>query len=315
MKTMVRKAGVCVAALIFGVTLTAATGLPRPAYNECERNTSWSIWSELDSYQRSDTVNGKTTSTQDTSSRSEHHSSRGEESTQVQTSHTNADGTSHSHQEAHFSDPEGKGCHNSDGKPWKGSIRGDDDVDSEGNHKRHAEAIEEKDGKCIKWVDDWEWDRKGKLIKESHSKTEVPCGKWILEVLYKGFIDVTHSTITIGPNTAKIYLESKGDGSYVGSYEGVFDAEMTGECEIFGTFPVSYDVTASKEDEFGDLDFSVKESKGAFATGVCRGRSSSDTEPTKTNTYTFKLPAEDGASHTESIPPGYITLTFTLKKR
>ena len=45
MKTMVRKAGLFIAALIFAVTLSAGTGLPKPAYNECERNTSWSICS------------------------------------------------------------------------------------------------------------------------------------------------------------------------------------------------------------------------------------------------------------------------------
>ena len=314
MKTLTRKVCVFGAAMILAMLLSGARGLPSRAFNECERNTSWNIWNELDSRQRSDTVNGKTTNTQDVSDRSEHHSSRGEESTSLQTHRTNADGSSHGHQEYHYSDPEGKGCHNSDGIPWKGDLRGDDDVDAKGNHKRHVESINEKGGICTKYVDDYEWDRKGKLIKETHTKTEVPCNKWSLEVSFNGFIDVSHSTITYGPNTVVVYLETKAN-TYEGKYEGVFDAKMTGKCEGFGTFPVSYDVTASKEDEFGDLDFSVKESMGASATVFCLGGSGSDTEPTKTNTYTFKLPAEDGASHTESIPPGYVTLTFTLKKR
>jgi hypothetical protein len=137
-------------------------------------------------------------------------------------------------------------------------------------------------------------------------------GNYNLEVSFKGFIDVTHSTITYGPNTAKVYLENKAN-TYEGKYEGVFDAKMTGKCEGFGTFPVSYDVTAAKEDEFGDLDFSVKESKDASAFVSCLGSSGSDTEPTKTKTYAFKLPAEDGASKT--FTEWAITLTFTLKKQ
>ena len=135
------------------------------------------------------------------------HSSRGETKTKVRTHHTNSDGSYHEHGDFHYSDPEGKGC-NSEGVPRSGGTQDDDDVDAEGNHKRHVKSIEEKNGKCIKYVDDWEWDRNGKLIRESHSKTEVPCGKYMLEVLYKGSISVTHSTITYGPNTVKIYLES-----------------------------------------------------------------------------------------------------------
>lgn len=313
MKTLILKVSVFGSALILAVLLSGARGLPTLVHNECERNTSWSIWSVLDDRQTSDTVNGKTTETQDISDRSEHHSSRGEESTSLQTHHTNPDGSSHGHQEYHYSDPEGKGCNNSDGTPWKGTLRGDDDVDANGNHKRHVKSTNEKNGKCTKYVDDYEWDRKGKLIKETHTKTDVPCGKYDLEVSYKGFMDLNHTTITWGPNTAVIYLEPNGEGTYEGKIESVFDAEATGMCEGTGTFPVSYDVTATKEDEFGEMDFSVNGSRRRSAVGTCMGQSGSFTAPTITKTYTFKLPAEDGASKTFS--EASITLTFTLKKR
>jgi hypothetical protein len=141
-------------------------------------------------------------------------------------------------------------------------------------------------------------------------------GKYVLEVLYQGFISVTHSTITYGPNTAKVYLENK-QGTHEGGYEGEFDAKMTGECTGSGTFPVSYDVSA-KEVKVGnqdELDFSVKETKGAMAAVACWGGSGGVTQPTKTNNYTFTLPPEVGASKTYSIPPGYVTLTFTLRKQ
>jgi hypothetical protein len=141
-------------------------------------------------------------------------------------------------------------------------------------------------------------------------------GKYVLEVLFQGFISVTHSTITYGPNTATVDLENK-QGTHEGSYEGIFDAKMTGECTGSGTFPVTYDVTA-KEVKVGnqdELDFSVKETQGAMAAVSCWGGSGGVTEPTKTNTYTFTLPLEDGASKTYSIPPGYVTLTFTLRKQ
>ena len=145
----------------------------------------------------------------------------------------------------------------------------------------------------------------------------MPCSKWYLEILYKGFISVTHSTITYGPNTAMVYMGQSADGTYTGSYESVFDATMTGECTGSGTFPVTYDITA-KEVKFGDqdeLDFTVNETKGRAATVSCWGGSGGVSIPVQTKTYTFSLAPEDGASWTHSIPPGYVTLTFTLRKR
>jgi hypothetical protein len=316
MKTLTRKVFVFGAALILAMVLTSATGSPRRVYARCGTGVTSQIWSESNSRQTTDTVGGKTTSTQDWSNRLEINSDNGNDHSKSVTRHVNPDGSSHEHTETHGTDQGigGKECYpEENGKPWGADTRKDDDKDAKGNRKEHYEEIFNKNGKCTKYVRDSKWDSKGNLIKKTESTTDVPCGKYILEVSYKGFIDVTHSTITYGPNTAKIYLETNAN-TYEGKYEGVFDAKMTGKCEGPGTFPVSYDVTATKEDEFGEMDFSVKGSRGASVTITCEGwGSGSDTEATKKNTYTFKLPAEDGASKTYA--EGAITLTFTLKKR
>lgn len=316
MKTMTRIAGVFAAALFLAVVLTSATGSSQSAYAGCGSDVVWNIWNETDSRDTSDTVGGKTSETHDWSSRSEHHSDNGQDSTHNETRHVNPDGSSHEHGEFHHTDLYGKGCYDdSDGTTWRGDNTQDTDTDSKGNRKEHIEEIIERHGKCVKNVRDREWNAKGEMIKDTGwISTEVPCSKYNLEVLYKGSIDVTHSIITYGPNTAVVHLEDKGD-SYAGKFESVFDAKMTGKCNGSGTFPVSYEVTATKEDEFGEMDFIVKETKGATAVVACMGKSGTDTEPTKTKTYTFKLTAEDGASITFTIPPGYITLTFTLKKK
>lgn len=316
MKTLIRITGVFAAALILAMVLTSVTESPRRAYAGCGSDVTWHIWNEIDSRQTSDTVNGKTTGTADWSSRSEHHSDNGQESTDLHTRHVNADGSYHEHEEVHQSDSEGKGCY-SDGIPWKGDSRSDDDRDSQGNFKRHNETIIEKNGKCTKYVWDREWDRSGKLIKETKSESEVPCSKYILEVSMKGSFSDSGSTITYGPNTAKVYLEVR-DGTYVGSYEGVFDAKVTGECNGFGTYPVTFNVTA-KEDEFGDLDFSVESSMGMAMAGSCKGAGGSvSMPPVKGKPRTFTLPAEEGASKVYSMPlggSGNITITYTLRRK
>ncbi|MCJ7532847.1 MAG: hypothetical protein MUO64_17725, partial [Anaerolineales bacterium] len=133
MKTMMRITGVFGAALIFAVVLTSTTVLPRPAYAGCGSDVTWNIWNELDSRQRSDTVNGKTTDTQSISDRSEQHSDNGQDLTLQQTHNKNADGSYHEHEELHYSDSEGKGCYpDADGKPWAGDTRRDSDTDSKG---------------------------------------------------------------------------------------------------------------------------------------------------------------------------------------
>jgi hypothetical protein len=318
MKTLMRKASVFAAALFLAVVLTSAVESPRYAYARCGTGVTTQIWSELNNRQTSDTVGGKTSETQDISSRSKHHSNNGTDSTSDTTLHINPDGSSHEHDEFHATDQGigGNECYpEMEGKPWKGDVTNDDDKDPKGNRKRHHEEIIEKNGKCEKTIRDWEWNTKGELIKDTGwVSTDIPCSKYNLEVLYKGSIDVTHSIITYGPNIAEVHLEDKGN-SYAGKFESVFDAKMTGKCDGFGTFPVSYDVTATKEDDFGEMDFIVKETKGKSAVVSCEGKSGMDTELTKTKTYTFKLTAEDGASTTFTIPPGYITLTFTLKTK
>jgi hypothetical protein len=319
MKTFVRKVGFFITALIFAVTLTAGTGLPRPAYNECERNTSWSIWNELDSHWTTTTKNGGTTTSGDWSSRSEQHSSRGEDWNKVNTHHWNPDSSSHGHEESSYSDPEGKGCHNSDGIPRKWNSRRDEDTDSKGNRKEHIELIEEKNGKCEKWVRDREWDSKGNLIKDVKSTTEVPCGKWILEWSREGSTSEGSVSIQRGPNTAKIYLESTGAGTYKGNGEGVFDDKYSGLCTGWLTHPFSVDVTA-KEVKFGgndELDFSVKVTMRQVGSITCAGKSNDVGVPETPFTRTFSLPPEDGASWTDTFPMqgGQLTDTFTLKKR
>ena len=138
-------------------------------------------------------------------------------------------------------------------------------------------------------------------------------GNYILEVSWAGNYTLPNGliTATYGPNTAKVYLEPSGD-TYVGSYTGVFDAAVTGTCTATGAIPVTFDVTA-KEGEFQDLDFSVNRSYVWSWATICPGLSGGSTSPTLTYTYTFSLPAEDGASKTFS--QGGPTWTFTLKMR
>jgi hypothetical protein len=320
MKTLTRKVCVFCAALILAVVLTSATGSPRRAYAGCGSDVSWQIRSEMDDRQTSDTVGGKTTDTQDISSRSEQHSDNGQDSSDVQTNHVNPDGSSHDHEEYHYSDSQGKGCY-SDGVPWKGDSRDDDDTDSKGNRKEHHEEIIEKNGKCEKYVRDREWDSKGKLIKETHSNTDVPCGKYILEWSRVGNVSAGGVEVLWGPNTTKIYLEPKGDGTSKGNGEGVIDAKWVGKCVGFATQPFSVDVTA-KEVKFGDqdeLDFSVKVTMSSSGFITCDGKGISQSNPPVTFTNNFSIPIEDGATFTKVVPmpagSGQITDTFTLKKR
>src|SRR5512138_1760330 len=106
MKTLTRKACLFGLALILAVILTVTTGLPRRAYAGCGAGVSWGVSNQLDSRQNSD-------GTQDTSSRSVQHSNDGQDWDDTQTSHTNPDGSSHTHEESNYTDSEGNGC-NSD---------------------------------------------------------------------------------------------------------------------------------------------------------------------------------------------------------
>jgi hypothetical protein len=316
MKTLIRKVSVFGTFVILAMLMSGARGLPTRVFNECERNTSWSIDSELNSRQTSDTVGGKTTTTQQISDRSDQYSSRGEEFHSNRTHQKNADGTSHGHDEYSYSDPRGEGCHNEDGEPWKFKSTRDDDTDSEGNTKRHYEDIVEKDGKCIKYVRDLEWDRTGKLVKDIKSETEVPCVTTSLEVRWEGVLSMGSLSVKWGPETSVVPLTVK-DKTYTGQFTGEWKGKLTSDaCQCNATFPVTIDVIG-QEDEFEIIDFTVTINKGAMANCVCLGKSSSASHPQKPEIYKFNLPAQGGASITMDGAEGAIKTktTFTLKMK
>ena len=298
MNMLRRRVPSLVAALTLVFLVSGARAMPRAASTECERNTSWSIWNQLDDRQTSDTVNGRTTETQDIADRSEQHSSRGEDLTYSQTHHTNADGSYHEHQEAHYSDSTGQGCWN-DGIPQKGDNWSDTDVDSEGNRKEHWEDIIEKNGKCEKIVTDREYDRTGKLIKDTQTRTEIPCSHLSLQVAFSGTYSVPKVTLVYGPNTVTIPLETKDTRTYAGRYESVFDGTLTGFCTGDVTWPVSINVTA-KEDDARDLEFSVQTTFSTpWTLGSCEGLPGPPhVGALVIPTHNFTLPADDGASTT-----------------
>jgi hypothetical protein len=314
MKTLMRKAPLLGAALIFALALSGARALPSGIYTECERNTSWSIWSVQDSRQTSDTTKGKTSETQDTSSRSEQHSSRGEDTTHNDTHHTNADGSGHEHEDFNYSDPTGQGCHN-EGIPWKGGFSHDTDWDSKGNRKEHNEELIEKNGKCEKSVRDREWDSRGNLIKDTGwITTEVPCSHLSLQVTFEGTYSIPRTTLVYGPNTVMIPLETKDTRTYTGRYESVFDGTVTGFCTADVTWPVSINVTAT-EDDARDLEFSVQTTfSKPWTLGSCEGLPGPPhVGALVIPVHNFTLPADDGASTTISGPA--VKWTYTVKER
>jgi hypothetical protein len=317
MNTLLRKIGHLAAAMTLAAVLVLAVGSPWHANAGCGSDVTTTIWNQLDISQTSDTQNGRTVQTQDVSDRSEHHSDNGEDSTDVQINHVNPDGSSHDYQEYNYSDSEGKGCY-SDGIPWKGSSRDEDDTDSKGNRKQHHEEIIEKNGICTKYVRDREWDSKGKLIKETESKTEIPCSEYILEVELKGSVSDSGSTLTYGPNKYKIYLEKKEAGLYTGKLEHVYDFKLTGKCKSEGAPPIAFDVTA-KEDELRDLEFLVKTNITMVMSGSCETAKGSLPRTSVAGTMPpFTLPEIDGASFEKSMPmggSGKLTITFTLREK
>jgi hypothetical protein len=312
MKALTRKVGLLAAALVLTVVFILAVGSPRHANAGCGSDVTWNIWNELDSRQASDTKGGQTSNTQDLSSRSEHQSNNGQTWTDNQSSHNNADGSSHSHEESAYSDSEGKGC-NSSGIPWKWTSHRDDDTDSKGNRKEHTEAIEEKNGKCIKYVRDREWDNKGNLIKDIKSMTEIPCSKYNLQVTWKGNYTLPNGaqTMTFGPNTVVVHLEDKGS-TYEGKYESVFDGKVSGICNGSITWPELIEVTADKDEQFEDLAFSVKTTmREPWTLATCQG---STIKPKagaiNVPQHDFRLADESGSSRT--ITEGPYTWTYTL---
>ena len=136
-------------------------------------------------------------------------------------------------------------------------------------------------------------------------------GNYTLEVSWAGSYTPPNGlvTATYGPNTANVHLEPNGD-AYTGSYEGVFDAAVTGTCTATGAIPVTFTVTA-KDGGLQELDFTVERTYVWSWATICPGASGGSTSPTLTYTYTFTLPAKDGTSKTFSQAGP--TWTFTLK--
>ncbi len=133
---------------------------------------------------------------------------------------------------------------------WKGDYSSDDDTDAKGNRKRHHEEFFEKDGKCTKTTRDWEWDAKGKLIKDTGwITTEVPCIDTSLEVCWGGGLNSGVLSAIWGPDTAIVPLTVK-DKTYTGQFTGDWKGKLTTDaCNCSGTFPVTIDVKG-QEDEF-----------------------------------------------------------------
>jgi hypothetical protein len=313
MSTLLRVMRVFSSALILAVMISAAAGSPKRVNAGCEAGVTWTTNSEVTNHENSDTVNGKTTSTQDISISSEQHSDDGRTITDNQTFHRNANGSSHGTEDIQMTDSTGNAC-DSEGGPSKASRHSEDDTDEKGNRKLHMEEITEKNGKCIKNVRDMEWDSKGKLIKDTGwIETEIPCARWSLQI-YMEFDNSVGSEIRkAGPNTYLIPLAANGN-TFTGKYTGVWTTMGAGKCNWSGDAPVSYDVTA-KEEKFGDQDelaFSVTESYSyAGIVAICPGADNQPINVSGSGTNTFTLPAEDGASWTDPVPGGS---TYTLKK-
>jgi len=313
MKTLSRKAGLLATALTLAGGLILLVGQQRPTYARCGADVTSTISSELDISQTSDTVGGQTTKTQYISHRVDISSDNGEDLSLRQTSQKYGDGSYHGHQEAHYTDSEGKGCY-SDGIPQKGDNSGDDDVDSKGNRKQHYEDIIEKNGKCEKIFTDREWDRKGKLIKDVTTTTEIPCSKYNLQVTFNGTFSSAAGTMVFGPNTVVVHLEDKGK-LYEGKFESVFDGRVTGRCNGSITWPVKIDVTGTKYEEKKELIFSVKTTTDKPMTRVdCQGFNLNFQAGVLTvPPHLFRIAEEGGATYSVTEDP--ITWTYTLVQK
>jgi hypothetical protein len=285
----------------------------RTANARCGFDVSWNIWNETDSRSTSDLKGGRMNRTSDWSSRSEQHSNNGQDSTSTDTNHVNTDGSGHYRGEFDYSDSEGKGC-NSEGVPNKSESTREEDTDSEGNRKDHYVDIVEKNGKCIKYIRDREWDSKGKLIKQTDTETEIPCSKYNLQVTFNGTKSLGNMTAVYGPNTVVVHLEDKGK-IYEGKYESVLDGRVTGFCNGSITWPVKIEVTGTKYEEKKELVFSVKTTMDKpWTLGTCEGlpgnmRAGAIMVPP----HLFRIAEEGGATFSVTEEP--ITWTYTLVQK
>jgi hypothetical protein len=313
MNKPIRKACLLGVAIILAGVLISVVRLPKPVSAGCGSDVSWQIWNETDSRDVHSVHNRWTRDTSDWSSRSTQHSNNGQDSTHAETVHVNPDGSSQSSGDFDYTDSEGKGCY-SGGVPFKGHSTRDEEWDSKGNRKDHYVDIVEKNGKCIKYVRDREWDSHGKLIKQTDTETEVPCSKYNLQVSFTGSISNANMTTVYGPNTMVVFLEDKGK-TYEGKYSSVLDGKVTGFCDGFIVWPFSIEVTAIKDEDFGDLVFSVKTTmREPWTLGECQGLSGNmKAGAIIVPPRSFRLATEIGSSAT--FTEGPVTWTYTLIKR
>jgi len=285
--------------LILAVLLSAPVGLRGRVEAQDSSGVGWSTQSE---------INDDTTDTnQDISDTSQQQSTDGQDITDLQTNQADLqDGSFHDHEEIDGSDPAARNGY----ERW--SQDRDTDQDAKGNRTEHYEEITEKDGECQKLTIDDTYDSQGNHTKHTESTTPVPCMSYSMQVSVDGSANVEDTVVTYGPDTATIPLELN-NGTYTGSYSGQFhDSTKSSDCTGSGVFPVSFDVTA-KKDEFNDMEITMNNAIGAAITVACDGSSASKNIPITKYTKTFTLPAEDGASKKDTTPDGAVTWTYTLK--
>lgn len=293
MNAPMRIARVIGSAFILAALLSMAGELHRNMEAKAQAGTDWGVNSETTGQQNSD-------GSSDYSDKTTQHSSDGQDFNDEQTCHQNEDGSSSEHEQTDYDNHKGT----------KGASHRDTEVDKDGNRKVHYEEVWEENGKCEMVIIDETYDKNNVLL--SHTEKRMPCSKYNLEVSMEGTADLGDFTVVYGPNSATIPLGLQ-DGVYTGSYQGMFTATMSGVCSGNATYPVTFDVTA-REDEFQDLDFSVKASIGIVGAGQCDDAAGSVNRPPTTGILTFTLPAKDGASKVYDSG-GVVKTSFTLKNR
>jgi len=307
MTQLTRKSLIFVAALTLAVIFLLSASQARRVCATCG-STIHTVNSEHTDRQVSDTKDGVTTNTEETSTHTVIIGDLGDVFTEDSTYNKNADGSSESHEHMHNEDP--NGCYDDDGEAWKGDVSIDITTDAKGNRKQHTEEIIEKNGKCMKHVHDMEWDSKGTKIKDKEYDVEVPCTAYNLEYTFEGSLDNSQgTTMQFGPDTAVIPL-ALNNGVYEGFYKGDFHAAYSGKCSGSHIYPTQIDVKA-KEDDFGDLEVTMTETRSDTGAIVCpEGQAPISGEPTS-NSWTFTIKAEDGATYAESAAGFKFTYKLT----
>jgi hypothetical protein len=138
-----------------------------------------------------------------------------------------------------------------------------------------------------------------------------------LAIDWRGTYKLDNMTAVYGPNTVAVVMNRKSTTTYDWKYEGkygtTFDGSVTGFCNAAITWPVLFDITAYKNDAFGELNFTVVTTMGTPQTvGSCQGlegppRAGNIVVPI----HTFKLAAEEGAE-CELPPEGAYTWRYKI---